>query len=176
MTTIATTTPTIIIVGDDDDDDVGDDVGDEDGDDDNNDDEDGDDDNNDDEDGVVWSVTEEVIWLVIQSSKVNESSIVGQPESMSRVTPFTLTDGSICTHWLILVTISLASVIEAGTCKVIIARYTTVFVNSPWDPRQLKLSSMILLAVNVHEQYIDTCRTISSLMSLRFWSMSMFCI
>jgi len=119
----------------------------------------------DDDDGeLVWSGETPIT----QSSEVNESSIVGQSESMSRVTPFTPTDVIVCTHWFISFTISSASVTEAGTCKFIIARYTTVFLNSPWDPRQLKVSSMILLEVNAHEQSINTCSTISALMSLCF--------
>ena len=142
MTTTVTATPIIMPKGDDDDDD----------------------DDDDDGGGLVW-------WGGTQSSEVNESSIVGQSGSMSRVTPFTPTLGLVCTHWFMSVTISSASVTEAGTCKVIIARYTTVFLNSPWDPWQLKVSSMILLEVNSHEQRIDTCSTISALMSLCFSSL-----
>ena len=82
-------------------------------------------DNDDDDDGLVPSEG------ISQSFELNDSSIVGQPESMSRVTLFTLTDGSDSTHSLSTTTILSASVMEVGTCKVIIARYTTVFLNSP---------------------------------------------
>ena len=85
---------------------------------------DDDDDDDDDNDGLVPSG-------ISQSFELNDSSIVGQSESMSRVTLFTLTDGSDSTHSLSTTTILSASVMEAGTCKVIIARYTTVFLNSP---------------------------------------------
>ena len=90
---------------DDEDDDDGDNDGDDDGDD----------------DGLAPS----------QSSELKDSSIVGQLESMSKVIPFTITDGSDSTHLLSIVTILSAFVIKEGTCKVIIARYTTVFLNSP---------------------------------------------
>ena len=117
------------------------------------------------------------VWLVpsedaSQSFESNESSIVGQLESMSRVTLFTLTDGSDSTHSFSTVIILSASVTEAATCKVIIARYTTVFLNSPCDPLQLKVSSMMLLEVNSQEQRISTWRIISALMSLCFCSSS----
>ena len=108
ITTRAATAAPTIIPTDDDDDDV---------------DDDGDDD--DDNDGLVPSES------ISQSFELNDSSIVGQPESMSRVTLFTLTDGSDSTHSLSTITILSASVMEVGTCKVIIARYTTVFLNSP---------------------------------------------
>ena len=68
---------------------------------------------------------------ISQSFELNDSSIVGQSESTSRVTLFTLTDGSDSTHSLSTATILSASVMEAGTSKVIIARYTTLFLNSP---------------------------------------------
>ena len=84
------------------------------------------DDDDDDDDDVGLEGTS-----ITQSSELNESSIVGQLGSTSRITPSTRTLGSVCTHWFIMVTILSASVIEAGTCKVIIALYTTVFLNCP---------------------------------------------
>ena len=81
-------------------------------------------DDDDDDDGLVPSEG-------TQSFELNDSSIVGQLESIPRVTLFTLTDGPDSTHSLSTTTILLASVTEAGTCKVISARYTTVFLNSP---------------------------------------------
>ena len=101
--TAVTTTPTIMPADDDDDDD-----------------------GDDDDDDVGLEGTS-----ITQSSELNESSIVGQSGSTSRITPSTRTLGSVCTHWFILVTILSASVIAAGTCKVIIALYTTVFLNCP---------------------------------------------
>ena len=84
-----------------------------------------DDGDDEDDDGLVPSGG------ISQSFELNDSSIVGQLESMSRVILFTITDGSDSTHSLSTATILSASVMEAGTCKVIIARYTTVFLNSP---------------------------------------------
>ena len=95
-TTAVTTTPTIMPTDDDDDDD-------------------GDDDDDDDDVGLEGT-------SITQSSELNESSIVGQSVSTSRITPSTLILGSVCTHWIILVTMLSASVIEVGTSKVIIAR------------------------------------------------------
>ena len=68
---------------------------------------------------------------ITQSSELNESSIVGQSGSTSRITPSTRTLGLVCTHWFISVTILSVSVIEAGTYKDIISRYTTLSPNSP---------------------------------------------
>ena len=107
---------------------------------------------------------------ITQSLELNESSIVGQSGSTSRMTPSTLILGLVCTHWFILVTMLSAAVIDVGTSKVIIARYTTVFLNCPWDSLQLKASSMMLLKVNSHEQSINTWLVTSSLISLSFWS------
>ena len=124
-------------------------------------------DNDDDDDvGLVWLVGTSIT----QSLELNESSIVGQLGSISRVIPSTRTLGLVCTHWLILVTMLSASAIEVGTSKVIIARYTTESVNSPWDPWQLKAPWIILLEVNSHEQCFNICLTISALISLCFWS------
>ena len=85
------------------------------------------DDDDDDDDGLAPSEG----LGISQSFELNDSSIVGQLESILRVILFTLTDGSDSTHSLSTATILSASVTEAGTCKVIIARYTTVFLNSP---------------------------------------------
>ena len=128
---------------------------------------DGDDDDDDDD----WLVEPRCV-LVMQSSEANESSIAGQSGSTSRVTPFTFNDGLLCTQLFITVTISSAAVVEAGTCKIIIARYTTVLLSSPLDPRQLKVSSTILLDVKSHEQRSATSCVKSDLMSICFCILS----
>ena len=107
-----------------------------------------------------------------QSSEVTDSSIAGQSGSISKMTLSTVTDGLDCTHSLIKSTIPSASETEAGTGNVIIARNTTVFSKSPWDPRQLKVLSIMLLELNSHEQRIIIACTIPALMSLCFNSLS----
>ena len=107
-------------------------------------------------DGVGCSMT------ITQSAELNESSIAGQLGSMARVTPTTDIDGEDCTQFVILSTISSA----IGPWIVILALNTTVFSNSPCDPRQLKVSSTVLKA----QEHLGAITSITAdLMSSSFW-------
>jgi len=81
---------------------------------------DGDDDDDDDDD--VWLVLSVGGASVTQSFESNESSIAGQSGSIAKAIPLIVIDGIDSTQSLSIFTISSASVTEAGTCKVIIAR------------------------------------------------------
>ena len=85
-----------------------------------------DDDDDDDGDGCLGGGVS-----LAQSSAVTDSSIAGQSGSISKITLSTVTDGLDCTQSFIKSTILSASVAEAGTGNVIIARNTTVFSKSP---------------------------------------------
>ena len=56
-----------------------------------------------------------------QSSESNDSNEMGQLESIFRVSRFTVIDGVDCTQFPIICTISLASIIETGSCGVTFA-------------------------------------------------------
>ena len=98
-----------------------------------------------------------------QSAELNESSIAGQLGSTSRVTAATDIDGEDCTQLVISSTTSSAVITES--CKETLALNTTVSTKFPIDPRQLKVSLMIL---NVQE-HLDVISSIScDIMSSNF--------